>query len=564
MVLDARDAGNASGAPGITGAARRAHRLSATPLSVTGVLLAVVGYLVSLTPSLVPRTTAVQVLTSVVLATTGYALGALLGAVARLVVGRAPQPPTRWLARLLGGLVVVALLFTPVGIGWLQHQHDAVGWPTPSWPFVVVLVPLLVAALVSVGRGVRAVARATAVAAGRVVPALPARIAGVVLASALVGGTLVGLVMLAAAHFERLDASTAEQTPPTSAGRSGGPGATSTWETLGRQGRYFVSDGPTAAQISAFTGRPALDPIRVYAGQAAASTPQDRADLVVDELTRTGAFDRRWLVIVVTSGLGSVHPVAATTLEYVADGDVATAATQLSPWPSWLTMVLRPDAAEREARSLLAAVEAAVQARPPAQRPNLVLYAESLGAFGSQQVLSGLTPQEVAQRFDAVLWAGSPAASRLLDEWVRSPGQSKGWQLVIGDGTIARMAATPEDIPADDPTWGPRRILFLQTSSDPVARLSRAVAFDRPAWLDPRRPAGAAEGMVWWPVFTYQQLLVDLTTNGIVPPGWGHNYSHAHAAAWAAVLHQPGWTPQRLEELTDYRRSHGSPDPGQR
>ena len=45
-----------------------------------------------------------------------------------------------------------------------------------------------------------------------------------------------------------------------------------------------------------FSGEPAKEPIRVYVGLDSASTAQERAALAVQELERTGAFDRKLLV----------------------------------------------------------------------------------------------------------------------------------------------------------------------------------------------------------------------------------------------------------------------------
>src|SRR3954466_11761554 len=66
--------------------------------------------------------------------------------------------------------------------------------------------------------------------------------------------------------------------------RSGSPESMISWDSLGRQGRNFVTKAPGTAQISAFTGRPATDPIRLYAGLASARTVQERAALVVREM----------------------------------------------------------------------------------------------------------------------------------------------------------------------------------------------------------------------------------------------------------------------------------------
>ncbi len=542
------------------------------PPSIAGVWLACLAYLVSLTPSLVPRTTAVQVLTSVLLSLTGYALGAAVGAVLRRLRSAAGAESPGWpggrsgMRRLLVLVPIAAsLAFTRFGVAWQEARSELVGWPPPSWTTVAVLTPSIVVLLVVLGRAVRALAgrlrlwlqgRLGQGPAGRL--AAPLAVVGTAL---LVVFTLLIPLTWIYSRFLDLDRSTLGQTAPTSAFRSGSPSSLSAWDLLGRQGRYFVSEGPSVADIAGFTGNAAQEPIRAYAGLAQASTAEERAELLMAELERTGGFDREYLVLVVTSGLGSVHPTAASTLEYVADGDVATGATQFSSVPSWMTQVLNGDGAERETQALLEALEPRLGSRSPQARPHVVLYAESLGAYGSQQYLAGSSPQQVADRFDGVLWAGTPAASDLMRDWVGASA-APAWEPQVADGTIARFAATPERIAIDDPTWGPSRILFLQTPSDPVAFLSSSVARLRPDWLAEGATADALEGMVWWPVLTWEQLLVDLTTNGIVPPGFGHNYSHAHAAAWAAVLQEAGWSGERADELNEYRRGVGPPDPG--
>ena len=53
---------------------------------------------------------------------------------------------------------------------------------------------------------------------------------------------------------------------PTSKLRSGGPQSLDSWESLGHQGRVFVSAGPTVEKLTKFNGKPAIEPIRAYAG----------------------------------------------------------------------------------------------------------------------------------------------------------------------------------------------------------------------------------------------------------------------------------------------------------
>ena len=68
----------------------------------------------------------------------------------------------------------------------------------------------------------------------------------------------------------------------------------------GRLGHRSAGEGRTLhrhrdrprREIAAFTGRPALEPIRAYAGLDSADDAEDRAPLAVDDLERAGGFDR--------------------------------------------------------------------------------------------------------------------------------------------------------------------------------------------------------------------------------------------------------------------------------
>ena len=80
--------------------------------------------------------------------------------------------------------------------------------------------------------------------------------------------------------------------------------------TLGYQGRNFVATGPRD-ELSRLNGAPAKEPIRVYAGLQTADTDEEQDAVLLSELDRTGAFDRKVLVIVPTTGTGWINPVAA-------------------------------------------------------------------------------------------------------------------------------------------------------------------------------------------------------------------------------------------------------------
>lgn len=537
-------------------------------VSATGLLLAWFGYLVSLTPTMVPRTTAVQVVMSTLLPLTGYAVGATLGRLARWVTGDRRPLERRVVARRLAigawvVAVVSALVLTPFALEWQTELAQAAGWGLPSWPLVVALSPALTIGLVLAGRALRVTARVLGEMWQRLVPSPRAStLIGGASVALLVAGLLALLLGLLYRAYVAADADTAGQERPTSPLRSGSPDSLVDWDTLGRQGRDFVAGGPSPRDITGFSGVPAPEPIRAYVGMAQAGTPQERAALLVEELERAGGFNRDALVVVVTSGLGAVHPVSAATLEYVANGDVATAATQYSAVPSWFTGLLDPTGAALEAEALVAAFTEAVAARPIDERPDLYLHGESLGALGSQDVFVGQTPQQVVDELDGVLWVGTPATSTLISEWASFPDGTPAWEPVVGDGSVARFAASSDRIDVDDPAWGPQRILFLHSATDPVAYLEGSLWRERPPWIGQSRFSTLPERMAWWPLFTWEQMLIDFTTNGIVPPGFGHNYSNAHATGWAAVMQPPGWDATTLARLDAYRALVDPPPPG--
>ena len=539
-------------------------------VSATGLVLAWVGYLVALTPTMVPRTTTVQVVMSTLLPLTGYAIGAVLGALTRLVAGNRHWLDTHDTARRVAiaafaVAAVGALVLTPFALQWQTELAAAAGWGLPSWPLVVTIAPITTVLLVGLGRALRAGGRAIGRTWHRVVPSpgLSTLLGGLSMA-ALVVVALAGMVLLVYHSFVRADADASGQQQPESALRSGSPASLVEWETLGRKGREFVSGGPTAATIEGFSGVPAKEPIRVYVGKEQAGTPQERAALLVEETRRAGGFDRESLVVVVTSGLGSVHPVSARTLEYVANGDVATAASAYSAVPSWLTALTDPTGVDREAAALTEAFTQAVAALPPDQRPDLYLNGESLGALGSQDVFVNQSPEQVVEQLDGVLWVGTPATSDLIAQWASFPEGTPAWEPVVDDGTIARFAASAERVDLTDPAWGPRRILFMHSATDPVAYLEGSLWRTRPAWIGQSRFDTLPERMAWWPLFTWEQMLIDFTTNGIVPPGFGHNYSDSHATGWAAVLQPEGWDAATVARLETYRAQVDPPDPGVR
>ena len=163
------------------------------------------------------------------------------------------------------------------------------------------------------------------------------------------------------------------------------------WEALGRAGREFVASGPTAEAIAAFTGRPAMRPLRVYVGLNSAETVEDRAALALDEMIRVGAFDRSVLVVAVPTGTGWMDPAAMDTLEYLHGGDTAIVGVQYSYLTSWISLLVEPGFGTDTGRALFRAVYRHWTALPRDARPRLYLHGLSRSAPTARSSRRGCT-----------------------------------------------------------------------------------------------------------------------------------------------------------------------------
>ncbi|MFN8146080.1 MAG: alpha/beta-hydrolase family protein [Candidatus Nanopelagicales bacterium] len=509
-------------------------------------------WIAGLAPSLLPRPPVVAVGLAGLLAGLGYGLGCLVAALVRRLARRAsPRRPDLVqragpvLAAVLWARLVVGAV---VATGWQREQAAALGMPDPGLPVEGLLLGGLVilVLLVLVGRGLRAVAhRVGRVLVGRV-PTVVSTGAGA-LASVLLVLAVVGVAYVATERaFARINAQGSGQPPPTSPLRSGGPGSLVAYSGLGAEGQVFVDGGPTTAQIAAYTGKPALEPVRVFVGVDNADSPQARASLAVQELQRTGGMQRKLLVVAVSTGNGFLDPDLVSAPELLEGGDVATVSIQYSVLPSWLSFLVDQSAAGSAATALWDAVGEAVAALPEDQRPLVAVSGESLGAFGGQVPFAGLTPEQLADRAAAAVWVGSPASSAIWPVWRDERTAGPEWEPVIGDGTIARAPATAGSAVWAQPGWGSRRSVLTQHANDPVAWWSVDLFLHRPGWLDDPRGPGVDPRTTWWPGVLFLQIGLDLAAAGAVPPGVGHDYGDVTGQAWAYALGVPGaagpWT----------------------
>jgi len=125
---------------------------------------------------------------------------------------------------------------------------------------------------------------------------------------------------------------------------------------------------------------PQASPIQVFVGLDSGSTPAERVDLALAEMDRTEAWSRSLLLLVSPTGTGYVNYVATACVQYLTRGDVASVTLQYSKRPSPLSLGKVKAAAEQN-RLLWLRIFERVRAMSPADRPKVVLFGESLGAF---------------------------------------------------------------------------------------------------------------------------------------------------------------------------------------
>ena len=268
----------------------------------------------------------------------------------------------------------------------------------------------------------------------------------VVLVITLVNGVLIrGFIAGASAVFQPQNASTRpgiEQ--PAQPERSGSAASFAPWDTLGFQGRNFVATGPHADELTA-AQRPARP--RNPSGSTPACKPptpmRAGSRVLLSELQRTKAFERKLLVIIPTTGTGWVDPVAARSIESMYNGDTALVAMQYSYLPSWISFLADQRKSVEAGKAMVDAIHDRWLQWPADRRPQLALYGESLGSMAGQGAF-GYLPDVVDMDFSSVLWVGPPNASTL-------------WKAL----TVRRDPGTPEIQPRYD---NGRTVRFAQGS----------------------------------------------------------------------------------------------------
>ena len=525
----------------------------------TGTAVGLVFLWLSMTPSLLPRGPLFQGVVTGAAGAFGYGLGVFTVWLVRYLRSKDTSPPAprwAWIALVVIGIIGQILMIIYFHV-WQDEVRDLNGVPQMTFwdhPLTAVVSIVVLFIFVEIGQLIRRLVRFLVRKLNRFAPP---RVSAVVVVGLLVALTIALLngvvVRFAMSTINKTFSAVNDETdpefpPPTSPLRSGGPQSLASWPSLGHQGRVFVSAGPTVDQLTKFNGKPAVEPIRAYAGLHSADGIKATAKLAAEELRREGGLNRAVVAVATTTGTGWINEAEASALEYMYNGNTAVVSMQYSFLPSWLSFLVDKENARQAGQALFEAVDAMIRQMPEAQRPKLVVFGESLGSFGGEAPFLALN--NLVARTDGALFSG-PTFNNTI--WTQLTGErdqgSPMWLPIYDKGKNVRFVARPDNLNRPADPWGHPRAVYLQHASDPIAWWNPDLVFSEPDWLKEPRGYDVSGRMQWIPVVTFLEVSADMAVAVDVPDGHGHVYVRDVANAWAAILQPPGWTPEMTERL---------------
>ena len=528
--------------------------------SVPCMLLGLLFFAASLTPSLIPRGPAVQGGLGGLVTAIGYLIGQIIallwrGADLPRLSGR---PATLLTAAITGPLVAVFVWVFWSSLRWQNdlrlkmgmEEADALNLAT-----ILLVAAATFAAAFAVGRLVAGLFRLIRAWLYRVMPVRRANVLGfiavalilfVVTRDGIVDRVVTGLDESYEAAQELFQDAPPRPSDPR---MTGSAESLIDWAAIGKPGRDFITSGPDASGIAVFTGRPALDPIRVYVGRANGETPEARAELALAELKRQGAFDRAVLIVASPTGTGWMDPGSHDPVEYMHGGDIATVAAQYSYLQSPLALILETSTGLEQATALQDAVHGYWKTLPAGERPRLYVHGLSLGAWSSMHATNLF--RLLDDPIDGAFWAGPPFPSAFWNYVQNQRKNGSFWVLPeIGDGSLVRIASHTADASEAESDWGPMRIVFLQYSSDPVVFYDPRSLWRAPPWLRDPAAEDMSDHLIFMPVVTQFQLALDMALSFGAPAGHGHAYfAQDYIGPWVQVTAPEAWSPDDTERL---------------
>lgn len=519
------------------------HRLG---LNFAGFAMGCFFFCMSLTPSLLPRPWLYQGLIGGIAFILGYGVGLFISWLGRTIVRREPNAKTKdiaWLALAITAPTAIGIYLVK-SFGWQNNIRQIIGeQPNDVRNYWGVLAVSLVlgALLLLLMRGLRWCDRYIRHYTDKWVPHAVSAAIALALTVLVLFGVFRGIIYNSLVDFSNNVYSSSNTKTvsgvrqPTATTRSGSPNSLVAWDSLGRQGRSFAAGGPSQADLQKLSNQKPVQPVRVYVGVQSASTIKQRAALAVQELKRSGGFDRKVINVVVPTGTGWMNPQLVDSLEYLYNGDTAQVGVQYSYLPSWISFAVDKEKAQAAGRELFNQVYDAWEQLPQNNRPKLVVTGLSLGSFGAQAAFSGQA--DLQNRTSGAIFMGTPNDTELWRQFTtdRDVG-SPQIQPVYSNGKTVRFGASVHAATDLAPAWKTPRVLYLQHASDPIVWWSPQLILNKPDWLKEPRGNDVVKNINWFPFVTFAQVTIDQFFGVTAPNGHGHNYGDQTAQAWEAIL----------------------------
>ena len=522
-------------------------------LCIPSLMLGLFFMSMSLTPSLIPRGALVQGILGGLVAGIGYLCGRIIALIWRAAdLPRLPSAVSRVVTLVWAGAVLALLVWTLArSLPWQNDLRAKMGLePADQLHLLTLLAAALVVLAIAfaLGFGVAALFGLVRVRLYRIMPKRRADVLGLIVVALFLlvitrDGILDNVITGLDEGYEAAQHLFDNAAPPPVEDRmTGSVASLIDWDRMGQPGRNFVTSGPTAEAIAAFSGRPSLDPIRVYVGRANGDTAQVRADLALAELIRVNAFDRAVMIVASPTGTGWLDPGSHDPVEYMHGGDIATVSAQYSYLQSPLALILETDAGLEQATALLETVHEYWKTLPPDSRPRLYAHGLSLGAWSSMYATNLF--RLVDDPINGAFWAGPPFPSNFWSYVQAARAEGSAWVLpTVGDGSLVRYASHFADASEAAAPWGNMRIVFLQYASDPIVFYDPRSLWRAPPWMVEPPAPDASSHIRFMPIVTQFQLALDMALSFGAPPGHGHAYyAQDYIVPWVEVSAPEGWT----------------------
>ena len=183
-------------------------------------------------------------------------------------------------------------------------------------------------------------------------------------------------------------------------------------------------------------------------------------------------------------------------------------------------------------RQLLWGVKQRLLGVPEEERPKILVFGESLGAWTSSDV----TMHKGIEGFDfygidRALWFGLPG----LAKWSRT-GMREGRNPLMPEGTVGAFDHFDDYLKLSEADRERLRAVIVDHDNDPIAQMSLRLAVKRPDWLNGARGRGVPESMRWTPLVTFTQVLTDAMNAMVVVPGEFKSFGHDYRADTARFV----------------------------